>query len=929
MTPEYVETVGRMAYIWGWPLVNNFNRAAAFAQLPEPGRIGGVLPASPLGYISMLTDYISADERFVTCPNQDTVYGAGFQRLDSKPVIVQVPDFGDRFWTYQILDARTDSFCSLGKQYGTKPGFYLLVGPNWKGEVPPGVTEVYRSPTDLGVIFPRVFQGDMPEDKAAIQPLLERIMVYPLSEFDGKMKTKDWTKTPSFPAPPSKGETKWVIPEKFFDQLLQVMKEVPPLPGEESLYKMFQSVMDAAAKDPEIKKTLTQTAVAAEKDLIGPLFQFHNNGRPVGNGWTSPPNGARWGVDYLSRAATARSNMYDNAPEETRYIYTDFDSGGQPLNGAHAYTVTFKNGEIPPVNGFWSLTLYNDEHLFSPNPLNRYSLGTKNKSLKFDADGSLTLYVQSESPGADKESNWLPAPKDADFSLYIRAYWPKAAILDGTWTPPNVEKQKSTAQISRFDELANLPFAEDRPTRETVQVLRDELLFQRATQTYLWALPLINTLGMKVGSEKAFGAGYNVLPIWKERLDAKTLVTTPNSDVIYAMSYVDLGKDGPLVFEAPPLLQGILLYFWQRPIPVDGGKFFGDVGLPGLDAGKGGKFLLLPPGYKGTVPEGYFVYRSATNNVFIFLRSFYQDPKNLTPAVALVEQSKIYPLNGEATAKSMEFPDASGVPVNMLPISDDSAFDRLKELVDSEGANLADSDLLGMLAAIGIAKDQPFTPDTKTRAILDRAAKTAYKMSRVIGFEQVVNGRSLLVYPDRHWVNPIADGTPENPAGPLNLAWKRKDGGYLDLDCRIWFFTDYYSISPGMISQIPGKGAKYMIGFTDSDGKPLSGGSNYHLNLPANIPAANFWSVTLYEAENGSGLANGQPFPSLGSRDKPMQNADGSTDLYLGPNAPEGKESNWLAIVPGKGYFAITRLCAPTEAAINKSWKPGEIEKIK
>ena len=132
-----------------------------------------------------------------------------------------------------------------------------------------------------------------------------------------------------------------------------------------------------------------------------------------------------------------------------------------------------------------------------------------------------------------------------------------------------------------------------------------------------------------------------------------------------------------------------------------------------------------------------------------------------------------------------------------------------------------------------------------------------------------------------------------------------------------------------MISQIPGKGAKYMIGFTDSDGKPLSGGSNYHLNLPANIPAANFWSVTLYEAENGSGLANGQPFPSLGSRDKPMQNADGSTDLYLGPNAPEGKESNWLAIVPGKGYFAITRLCAPTEAAINKSWKPGEIEKIK
>jgi len=182
---------------------------------------------------------------------------------------------------------------------------------------------------------------------------------------------------------------------------------------------------------------------------------------------------------------------------------------------------------------------------------------------------------------------------------------------------------QARAQETHFSELANLPFAEGRPTAETTQKVHDELLFQRATQTYLWAMPLINTLGMQVGSEKTFGAGYNVLPIWKKRLDAKTLVTTPNSDVLYAMSYVDLGKDGPLVMDAPPELQGILLDYWQRPIPVDGGKFFGDVGFAGPDGGKGGKFLLLPPGYKGTVPEGYFVYRSSTKNVFIFLRGFF------------------------------------------------------------------------------------------------------------------------------------------------------------------------------------------------------------------------------------------------------------------------------------------------------------------
>jgi hypothetical protein len=277
----------------------------------------------------------------------------------------------------------------------------------------------------------------------------------------------------------------------------------------------------------------------------------------------------------------------------------------------------------------------------------------------------------------------------------------------------------------------------------------------------------------------------------------------------------------------------------------------------------------------------------------------------------------------------MQFPDASGVPVNMLPIRDGTAFDELKKLVESECTTRADSDSLGMLASIGIAKGRPCAPDAETRAILDHAAKTAYKMSRVIGFEEKVAGRSLRIYPDRRWINPMADATPENLAGPFDLGWRRVAGGFLDLDARIWFFTNYYSDSPGMLSQTPGRGAKYMIAFVDSRGANLSGSSTYRLHLPRDIPAGNFWSVTLYEAENGSGLANGQPFPSLGSRDMLTQNADGSTDLYLGTMAPAGKERNWLATVPGKGYFAILRLYGPTEAAIDKSWKPGDIEKVR
>ena len=441
MPKDYVAAVARNAYSWGWALVNQTNRRAAFAKVPEPGRLGGVLPVAPTGYIGMLTDYIAADERFVTCPNQDTVYGAGFMAVDKQPVVVQVPDFGTRFYTYQIVDHRTDSFYSIGKQYDTKPGFYLLVGPNWNGTVPAGINGVGRSSTDLVAIFPRVFRDDTPEDLATIQPLLQQIMVYPLTEFDGKMKTKDWSKAPSFPAPAGagNGETKWVVPEKFFDEFPAVLRAVPPLPGEEAMYGQFKSLMDAAAQDPQIKSVLTEAAVAAENELIRPLFDFHNNGRPVGNGWTSPPNNARWGTDYLSRTATARSNMFDNAPNETKYIYTDFDGDGQRLAGARRYSVTFASRQTPPVNGFWSLTVYNKEHLFEPNKLNRFSLGTKSKSMKSNSDGSLTLYFSNDSPGVDKEVNWVPTPTD-EFSLYIRAYWPKDAVLDGTWKPPLVTR---------------------------------------------------------------------------------------------------------------------------------------------------------------------------------------------------------------------------------------------------------------------------------------------------------------------------------------------------------------------------------------------------------------------------------------------------------------------------------------------------------
>jgi hypothetical protein len=264
--------------------------------------------------------------------------------------------------------------------------------------------------------------------------------MYPLSEFDGKMKSMDWSKIPSFPVPPGP-PNKWVNPETYLEQLPAVLKQVPPLPGEEALYGQISAVFAAAATDPAIKRALVESFVAADKELVDPLMQWRYNGISAGNGWTTLKNGAEWGADYYTRTAVAKSNIYVNVPPEAVYFYNDNDSGGTQMNGQNLYAVTFAKGQLPPVKGFWSLTLYNDRHLFNANPLQRFSLGTKNKSLKYNPDGSLTLYAGAASPGADKESNWLPAP-NGTFSLFMRGYWADKAMLDGSWTPPTIKMVK-------------------------------------------------------------------------------------------------------------------------------------------------------------------------------------------------------------------------------------------------------------------------------------------------------------------------------------------------------------------------------------------------------------------------------------------------------------------------------------------------------
>jgi hypothetical protein len=290
-------------------------------------------------------------------------------------------------------------------------------------------------------VFPRVFVENTPADKQALQPVINRIGVYPLSQFDGKEKVRDWNKLPRFPAAAGgSGETRWVDPETFFDILATVLDEVPPLPGEEALYTQ---AIAAAKRDPAIMAALKTAAAETEQGLIkGRLFEWRNQGIPLPHGWTHQINAAQWGTDYLTRTSAARANIFSNAPHETMYFALDLGPDGTRLKGANDYTITFPKGALPPVKGFWSLTMYNKDHFFETNEIGRYSVGTKNKDLKYAADGSLTIFMSPTKPAdSEKLANWLPSPRD-EFSIYIRAYWPEETILNGSWTPPAIVRAR-------------------------------------------------------------------------------------------------------------------------------------------------------------------------------------------------------------------------------------------------------------------------------------------------------------------------------------------------------------------------------------------------------------------------------------------------------------------------------------------------------
>ena len=466
-------------------------------------------------------------------------------------------------------------------------------------------------------------------------------------------------------------------------------------------------------------------------------------------------------------------------------------------------------------------------------------------------------------------------------------------IAPGVATPDKLETSIGTLNLS-----------DGNPDADTVQKIYDNLDRSRGLQAYLLGLPIVNQAGMR-DSQRKFGPDNQTDVIWEDLVDSKTVELTANDNTVYSFVWIDTHK-GPLVVEVPSKVLGLIDDFWYH--------WVADIGVTGADRGEGGKYLVLPPGYKGDTPPGYFVVRPSTYGNWMPFRSFLVDgsPK---PGVESVKKSlKIYQLSDAANPPAMKFADVSGIPSNFVAPGDYAFWSLLNDVIQEEPSEGSDPTTLGLFASIGIVKGQPFDPDARMKKILTDAANIGAVTARTIAFK--IRDKDAYYYPNSAWRLPFFGGYKFEVAP-----------GVSNLDGADFFYYIATGVTPAMAEKMVGKGSQYPWAASDSKGDPFDGGKTYKLHLPPNIPVKDFWSVIVYDIQTRSMLQTDQRFPSVSSQNKGVKvNADGSVDVWFGPKAPAGMDKNWVQTIPSKGWFMILRLYGPLEPWFDKTWRPGEIE---
>ncbi len=421
----------------------------------------------------------------------------------------------------------------------------------------------------------------------------------------------------------------------------------------------------------------------------------------------------------------------------------------------------------------------------------------------------------------------------------------------------------------------------------------------RGIEVFLNAIPGASLVAMRRGLRSAGITSPHIVGITEPRANSNSLFLTPNTETTYGTTFLDLKAWGPTVIEAPPESLCVVDDFWFR--------YVADMGIPGPDQGKGGKYLYLPPAYDGEVPDGYYTYRCPTYTNWVVLRAL--------GGVPAMKRTRIYPLSQVEAPEDNVFINLAAITMNTVHANDFSFFEELDELIQEEPVEALDAERAGQLAAIGLVKGQPFAPDDRLRGILSRAATIGAGMSRVITYTPRDSQASLY----GSWKNAFVGGSHEF----------LRDGARL-LDARTQFHYLATVVTPAMAHAQVGAGSAYAYTVHDSNGDLLDGARTYRLHVDPDPPAKNFWSVDVYDTQTRSLLqVPSTIWPALASNTGTLEaNDDGSYDLYFGPAAPEGKESNWVETVPGKSWFPLFRLYGPLQPWFDQTWKLNEFEPV-
>ncbi len=471
-------------------------------------------------------------------------------------------------------------------------------------------------------------------------------------------------------------------------------------------------------------------------------------------------------------------------------------------------------------------------------------------------------------------------------------------IPDSIITPEKVETR-----------LGTLNFVDGFPDKATAEKLYENLDFMRGVDAFLNAMPGASAEALRIGFASQGADNNQTILIFEDLMDSRSLFLTGNTESIYNLMWLDT-KAGPLVIETPPNILGMIDTHWF--------EYVGDVGNAGPDRGQGGKYLLLPPGYQGEIPGGYFVLRSSTYGNLFFWRGFLKDGSTKTAVENTRKFAKVYPLSEAGNPPPMKFINVSGKEFNTIHANNFHFYEEVNNIVQYEPNEAYHPEVLGQLAAIGIEKGKPFAPDARMKKILTEAVAVGNATARAVTFDTRM--KDAYFYPDSAWFTGFIGGSYEFLLQP----------GVRNLDSRTLFHYYATGITPAMAIKRVGIGSQYAVATTDSEKKPLDGGKTYKIHLPPNIPAKEFWSFVVYDNQTRSMLQTDQRYPSIGSDKKDLVvNADSSVDVWFGPTAPKGHEANWVQTVPGKGWNVLLRLYGPLEPWFDKSWKPGEFELVK